>query len=571
MVEVLDLLEPLPVEPPLYSSVAPFNGSPVFDDIDATSSNHTLPDYSSTVYKLSVFQRKLEWTSPYEMAQSRHWNGCIVELNNTQLNIYQCPLTLDDPLLQKVKVQSSYSSQNSHSLLHPYHHQQLSIRNGTISAFTNLESRPYNESQYISNYTTKTDLQALKTFKSLHLLDSTNIVRSYSLQYGKVGLAIDYKKKHFVLRLRLECEQFILEFPCSEAIIEWYNAITLGIDNALELNRRELPKFRSVPRRHRRRVPKTDRRFGGGGLLKSSHNRDLPSTSNFDSLFTRKSTSTNINQKNERSSTFIGSLMTGLKLKKTEKKKSNVRKGQRADSGVSIDDVRNALKSISVNDNITDDYEGEVFEDDLDEDEDDDENSEDEQEIEGGGGGGDSEYNVNDTINAHLINLNEINATQTTVGNGYKVRNSVSSRSTNGSSRLGFHRKISITPNTSTELFTSGDIPLRKYESYIAKGKQVDLATYSFRLQRKILKDAMRCIPPMIENERWANKFIVIDFNNKYVPQDPSVVLQHFKCEEIVIHLPGVGPQYVHKFQRKLQEWVVTPSGLIPCINMNTE
>lgn len=557
MVEVLDILEPLPVEPPLYSSVAPFNGKPVFDDIGATCHNDELPGYTSSVYKLSVFQRKLEWTSPYEMAQLRHWTCCIVELNNTQLNIYQCPLALDDPLMQRVKVQSSYSSQNSHSLLHPYHYQQLSAKHTNISAFSSLESRPYNESQYTSTYTTKTDLQALKTFKGLHLLDSTNIIRSYSLQYGKVGLAIDYKKKHFVLRLRLECEQFMLEFPCSEAIIEWYNAITLGIDNALELNRRELPKFRSVPRRRRRRAPVTDRRFSGGRLLKS--NRDLPRNSSYDSLFNRKPTSTVANQNSERTS-IVGKFLTGFKLKKGEKRKSAGKMRGRTDSGVSVEDVRNALKSISMDDNARDN----VFEDEEDEEEED--SAEEEEEEDGVG-----TYDVRSAINGNLIDSPSNGVNVSTSATNDKVRTSVSSRSTAGSSMLGFHRKNSTTPNTSTELFTSGETPLRRYESYIAKSKQSEMATYSFRLQRKILKDAMRCIPPMIENEKWANKFIVLDFNEKYVPQDPSVVLLHFKCQDIVIHLPGVGPQYVHKFQRKLQEWVVTPSGMIPCINMGIE
>lgn len=550
MAELLDIVDPLPVEPPLYTSVAPFNGRPVFEDIGPHMPLETLPGYSSTVYKLSVFQRKLEWTSPYEMAQARHWTCCIVELNNTQLNIYNCPLSLDDPLMQRIKVQSSYSAQNSHSLLHPYHFQQLSKGNATISAFGDDEPRPYSEAQYISSYTTKTDLQALKTFKSLHLLDSANIVRSYSLQYGKVGLAIDYKKRHFVLRLRLECEQFMLEFPCSEAIVEWYNAITLGIDNALELSRRELPKFRSVPRRRRRRTPRNERKFSGGGLLKATQHRDMSRNKSFDSLFSRNSTSST--QKADRIS-ILGKIMTGLNFRKGDRT-PKVGPHRRSSSGVSVEDIRNALKSVDVNDtSMRPDVQ--VFEEDDEEEVGEDESVDGEEEEE------EEEVEVQTTINEIVRNLDD--GARTGIN---KVRNSVSSRST-ASSRLGLPNKISATPNTSTDLFSSTECPLRRYESYIAKSNQADIATYSFRLQRKILKDAMRCIPPMIENERWANKFIVLDFDPKYSPKDLSAVMHHFKCQEVVIHLPGVGPQYVHKFQRKLQEWVVTPSGMIPCIN----
>lgn len=476
------------------------------------------------------------------------------------------------------------------------------MKSHTISAFDPQEDRPYNEHHYISNYTTKTDLQALKTFKRLHILDSTNIVRSYSLQYGKVGLAIDYKKKQFVLRLRLECEQFMLEFPSSESIIEWYNAITLGIDNSLDLTRREFPKYRSVPRRRRRRYAHGNTAVNHMDAL-LMHRGDVPRTSSLENIFGshRKAAALKshgssasiaspkrvVNTGKSTRGSFVSKVVSGLKFKR----KGNFG-NRRTNSGVSADDVRDALKNISITDKGSVEGFGELHPH-PDDDEEDEEEEEDDEEGEMIGAmdnmqvmGADADElddlddessEEDEPLHMNIPPSIHVFPSEKTTSSGSlspdmrhaRQRVSVSSRSTNASSRLGLKEK-NYTPNTSTELFTAAEneIPLRRYESYIAKSKDTDFATYSFRLQRKVLKDAMRCIPPMIENERWANKFIVMDFSATYSPKDQKAVQNHFKCEEIVVHLTNVGPRYIHRFQRKLQEWVVTPSGLIPCLNL---
>ncbi|ODV97349.1 hypothetical protein PACTADRAFT_29775, partial [Pachysolen tannophilus NRRL Y-2460] len=78
--------------------------------------------------------------------------------------------------------------------------------------------------------------------------DKAHLLKSYSLQHAKIGIAQDYKKWKYTLRLRCETEQFLIQFPTAQSMIEWNLALCLGRDNALDLARRSMPHYRTVPR-----------------------------------------------------------------------------------------------------------------------------------------------------------------------------------------------------------------------------------------------------------------------------------------------------------------------------------
>ncbi|QPG76881.1 hypothetical protein FOA43_004275 [Brettanomyces nanus] len=191
---------------------------------------------------MGTLMRKMEWVSPYEMAIQRQWKMYIVELNSTQLNIYD----YDADEANDSNLHGSASRSFLH--LHRLHHNS-SVSNS--SSYCQTTSPQIDLSKYQSRLTTKEDLERLKLFHDKKMLNQSNLVSSYSLQYGRIGLAIDYKKKKYTLRLRLQTEQFLLQFSCAETMIEWYTALSLGIDNALEISKRPMPKYRTVPRRRR--------------------------------------------------------------------------------------------------------------------------------------------------------------------------------------------------------------------------------------------------------------------------------------------------------------------------------
>ncbi|KAI5963357.1 hypothetical protein KGF57_001302 [Candida theae] len=267
--ELLQLLEPNPVPPPSYDSLPP-GGCPRFPVLQPLSSfeeaiytdlhsaskksntfisdpqEHTddgplntpevsetvPPPYSPSIYKIGIVSRKVEWVNPYEMSTNRSWKYLICELNSTQLNFYNIPPGYEDKILDFV------SKDNKDSL-------NRMCPNRT--AFNNsILTNDYDHHLYdfVKNHGLLEDLCTGSKKKGL--------VRTYSLQYARVGLATDYQKRVNVLRLRIESEQILLHFECTQDLIDWNTSLSVGKDIAIDINERESPKYRTVPRRRRR-------------------------------------------------------------------------------------------------------------------------------------------------------------------------------------------------------------------------------------------------------------------------------------------------------------------------------
>lgn len=261
-------MEPAPVSPPSYDTLAP-GGCPKFpvSVSDEPASEH-LPSYTPSVYKIAIVSRKIEWLTPYEASPSRLWKHIILELNLTQLNFYAVPTTLENHLLsfrpttqspertfnpqEELEVSKFNSIHTSESDLQFLKYcQRLGLLNHPISTSELLESSDDLINSVINN-NNPTPLTAKDHSKIIKLSRHKKLVRSFSLQHAKLGLAADYKKRCNVLRIRVESEQILLNFPTTRDLIEWNMALNTGKDLALDLNEREIPRYRTVPRRRRR-------------------------------------------------------------------------------------------------------------------------------------------------------------------------------------------------------------------------------------------------------------------------------------------------------------------------------
>ncbi|AOA61108.1 hypothetical protein PP7435_CHR1-0640 [Komagataella phaffii CBS 7435] len=217
---VMSIIEPGPVKPPPYKDLLP-GGCPKFPIYShQLEGSEQLPSYKPTVYKVAILQRKMEWLSPYEPANGRAWKDAIVELNNTRLNIYGFDSRLLDELIFRMNGKTCFDED-----------------------FITL---------YNSSFTTKTDLVVLQCLKQLGFMREECLIASHSLQYAKFGSASDYLKRKHVLRLRCETSQFLLQFSNSQSMIDWNLALSLARDNSLDIQSREMPFYRTVPRRTRR-------------------------------------------------------------------------------------------------------------------------------------------------------------------------------------------------------------------------------------------------------------------------------------------------------------------------------
>lgn len=150
-----------------------------------------LPGYCCSIRREGIFERKVELESPFERAYDRKWSKVFVILNNTMLNIHKP---------KRVPPTTKQSLQDE-------------------------------EDCYIPG----------------------SIIKSYTLQHTEVGAATDYKKKSYVIRIRAETQQFLLSCETVDVFMDWLEALSSGIDLALPLEERSLPKYQTIPRRRRRR------------------------------------------------------------------------------------------------------------------------------------------------------------------------------------------------------------------------------------------------------------------------------------------------------------------------------
>lgn len=78
--------------------------------------------------------------------------------------------------------------------------------------------------------------------------------RTYSLQHAEVGIAADYSKRRYVIRLRVEADQLLLASDDAVTHVAWLEALAAAIDLAPALDERSLPVDVSHPRPRRQRA-----------------------------------------------------------------------------------------------------------------------------------------------------------------------------------------------------------------------------------------------------------------------------------------------------------------------------
>ncbi|KAF3922109.1 hypothetical protein ABW20_dc0110370 [Dactylellina cionopaga] len=154
-----------------------------------------LPSYKCSLIKEAMFDRKLEMESPFERSGDRKWTKVYCILNHTVLNLH------------KVK------------------------RTAMIVRPDPLEEDPDDPTGF----------------------GPGPLIKSFTLQHAEVGAASDYKKRSYVIRLRAETQQFLLACKTVETFFSWLEALSSGINVALPLEERALPKYQTIPRRRRRR------------------------------------------------------------------------------------------------------------------------------------------------------------------------------------------------------------------------------------------------------------------------------------------------------------------------------
>ncbi|KAI9742792.1 MAG: hypothetical protein M1818_003521 [Claussenomyces sp. TS43310] len=156
-----------------------------------------LPEYSCSIMTRAVFAKKMELESAVHKAQDRTWAKVFVELQGTALRIFK---TKSVGIFSKAQVAANVTPD-----LPPY------VKPGML-------------------------------------------LRTYSLQYAEVGMAADYTKRRYVIRVRAETDQFLLSCIEIETFLLWLESLSAAIDLAPPLEERKIPIDTSMPRTRRRRL-----------------------------------------------------------------------------------------------------------------------------------------------------------------------------------------------------------------------------------------------------------------------------------------------------------------------------
>ncbi|CAI4051549.1 hypothetical protein SUVZ_14G1790 [Saccharomyces uvarum] len=244
---VLYCIDPYPVEPPCYDLANPSKviRYPIYEHCRPCPTSVKPPSYTPSVEHYTVVSMKMEKLTPFESANSRLWNNFILQLNSTQINFY----AIDDSLTKDIKNYRGGDMSDHHHYFKgtsDRHHATRSL----LTAFTGKTT--YQFDKYDKDRICRTVAQDKSRF-----LSNEHLCKSYSLQCAKVGLPIDYSSRDFVLRMRCEGLQFLVQFSYVDELINWAMYLNMGISLSLDLELRELPTYRSVPRRRhaRARIP----------------------------------------------------------------------------------------------------------------------------------------------------------------------------------------------------------------------------------------------------------------------------------------------------------------------------
>lgn len=222
----------------------------------------SLPRYLCSVHIEGYLPRKMEFSSPGVQAKDRSWRRQYFVLHGTCLKVFKNDLSGENLLARGVwgEVEGAHV------------HKEPMNEDGPVAPFsTGASGKDVGHGSHVGIHAGGTGsstssglgaaVEAVTALTGTIYSSSSAkpaIVKEYSLQGAESGLAADYLKRRHVVRLRVEGEQFLLQTRNDRHVVEWIEAFQAATNVSLDLERRPMPKFITLPRRRRRR-----RREGG--------------------------------------------------------------------------------------------------------------------------------------------------------------------------------------------------------------------------------------------------------------------------------------------------------------------
>jgi hypothetical protein len=160
-------------------------------DTQVSSQTEGLPDYSTSIALEGVFCKKHEIENTTKRAEDRQWHPMFVTLQGTSLKLYT------------VKKDWGWGRSRDGPTISP-------------------DNPPW--------------------------VRRSKLEKSYSLLHADAGIAADYKKRRYVIRVRAETDQFLLSCIELSTFVKWLESLFAAIDVAAPIDERDFPRDMSIPR-----------------------------------------------------------------------------------------------------------------------------------------------------------------------------------------------------------------------------------------------------------------------------------------------------------------------------------
>ncbi|KAJ9479727.1 PH domain-containing protein [Pseudozyma hubeiensis] len=232
-------------EPPEYSIIHNRPEGPQIILPREEEGREKLPTYYCGVHIEGYLPRKMEFSAPGVQAKDRSWRRQYFVLHGTSLRVYKNDLSVD-----RHAANGSWGEMKGvHVHLEPMNEDGS---NGSGSGGINLGAAAREAISHTALGAHRHEASKNKEFATQ--FDTKNgLIRNYSLQSAESGLAADYLKRRHVVRVRAEGEQFLLQTRSDRHVVDWIEALQAATNVSMDLEKRAMPKFITLPRRRRRR------------------------------------------------------------------------------------------------------------------------------------------------------------------------------------------------------------------------------------------------------------------------------------------------------------------------------
>lgn len=214
-----------------------------------TAPTEELPDYKPTIEYFGLCLHRVELVNPYKLNNSPSWEPVLVEINSTQLIIYE--LQCDKSLKRLITALYKGFNETATSKAYTTKFQQLKLKLALKPLPKHYEL--LKDNRLLFEPTTHRD----KFIQVTNLLNAIPMAR-YTLNNSKFGLAphldagmdstINPLKYDNTIRIRAELHQMLLQFWSFHSMINWFRNLVVAKDLCTNFNsEKTLSKFKMLP------------------------------------------------------------------------------------------------------------------------------------------------------------------------------------------------------------------------------------------------------------------------------------------------------------------------------------